>query len=189
MATARLGERRFLSAPHRLQWAGWESDTFRLQQAGWEISAEDDIAWYGVRLALRHKGLQCYAVTSVVDRRLFDEAGHHVIFCVSAFGSRMQVMLNETVMNFHPIDAMPQMVEVKSVEDFRIFATPLVRTEEIIVDPSDVGRLLELIREAQGPKQAEIRASAQAAARRVVGDTAEAAPRQRFHAQLLSFAA
>jgi hypothetical protein len=65
-----------------------------------------------------------------------------------------------------------------------IFAVPLVRTEEIIVEPQDVAAMLEQIRRMQSPEMTEIRQRERQRERQH-----EAGPREVFHAQILSFAA
>lgn len=170
----------------RIEWGGWESTTTRLQQMGWEISAEQDIRFMGVRLALRHQDFKMYGLTSMLDLGVWEDLHRFevdaALFRVQYMASRMHVQIREDLTRFKPIDAMPQMVEIKEIEDFKIFAAPLARTEEIIVDPDEVDRLLELIKEAQGPKQADIRK------RDYEHVEADARPRQKFHAQILSVA-
>ena len=51
-----VGEPKLLSYPIRLQWLGWETDTFCLQQAGWQISAEQNIERRSLRFALKYDG-------------------------------------------------------------------------------------------------------------------------------------
>jgi hypothetical protein len=85
---------------------------------------------------------------------------------------------------FRQIDAEPQYVEqiVERIDDLKIFTTPLIRTEELIVEPSTVAAMLEKIREMQVPEQERIRQ------RERLREAREAmeAPRQTFHAQIIS---
>lgn len=92
--------------------------------------------------------------------------------------------------HFRAIDAVPQIEtrEIKSIEDLGIFAVPLARTQELIVDPDKIDEVLALIHKAQLPQMEEIRQRDRLRAGRDAGSTA-AGPRQVFHAQVLSIAA
>ena len=186
---AHLFDRRIISQPHRVFWAGFETTTTRLQQAGWNLSAEEDFRRGAIRLAMKHEPLKLYGVSEPVEhyyggRTMFEEP---LLFRVRYMSSRLDVVINDNLMNFSPIDAYPQTmtIERKSIEDFKIFAAPLARTEEIIVDPNDVQAMLDHIRKLQAPEQADIRARNAARERR---ERYEAVPQQQFHAQILSFA-
>jgi hypothetical protein len=188
---------RMLSRPARVYWAGFESDTLRLQQAGWELAAEEDIPYDRIRLLMRHQNMKLYALSAYTDycfqREAYTRGDVPLIFNVVCAAPRMEVhrMAEVGVSSFEAfrqVDAMPQMVsgEIKSIEDFRIFATPLVRTEEIIVEPQSVSAMLERIRELQAPEQKALREKQRLAAAReglIVGDSR---PQQRFHAQIIS---
>ncbi len=148
----------------------------------------------GVRLALRHQASRMYAITAPVQfdyfaaqRRMYEGP---LDFHVKHMASEMRVQLLESQMSFKPIDALPQIThaEIKDIEDFGIFATPLTRTEELIVDPETVDDLLARIKEMQLPEQERIRQRKKLAASRE-GMSIDYAPRQRFHAQILSIAA
>jgi hypothetical protein len=110
----------------------------------------------------------------------------HVRYCAS----NVVVQMMDDLSNFRPIDAAPQMtrIERKSIEDFGIFATPLARTEEIIVEPETVSELLERIKSLQAPELAAIR-ERNRRRERDPGAVAEPMQRQRFHAQIVSLAA
>jgi hypothetical protein len=88
---------------------------------------------------------------------------------------------------FEPIDAKPQMVRMtrKSIDDFQIVATPLARTQEIIVEPATVAEMLEKIKAMQVPEQAAIRARNRLRESRESYDI-DSSPRQIFHAQIIS---
>lgn len=191
-------EYRVLSEPAVVWWSGFRSDTFRLQQEGWEIAAEEDVAYGRIRLLLRHQNLRLYALTDEVmfehrrPRQLHEAP--RLEFHVVMAAPRIEVQRMASVgrcefENFRQIDAQPQMVEteIKSLDDFKIFATPLVRTEEIIVEPQTVSAMLDRIREMQAPEQAALREKQRLAARRD-GLDAGAVPQQRFHAQIISIA-
>jgi len=185
-----LSEPRVLSLPHRIWFAGWHSTLPALQQAGWELSAEQDFNWLSVRIAMRHRDFGLHAVTEKVDCRFFDrhEYGRTFDFRVVFMANDLKIqIMNDNFSAFSPIDAMPQFLntEIKSIEDFGIFATPLARTEEIIVEPETVMSMLEKIKSMQSPEQAAIRERNRSRERR----QGEPIQRQQFHAQILSIAA
>lgn len=191
-------EYRVLSEPAEVWWAGFRSDTLRLQQEGWEIAAEEDVAYDRIRLLLRHQDLRLYALTDDVQYRYraiadprFALKQPQLVFRVVRAAPRFEVLRSDIdFAAFRQVDAKPQFehsVEVKSLEDFRIFATPLARTEEIIVEPQTVSAMLDQIRKMQAPEQARIREQQRAAAARE-SRVADAAPRQAFHAQIISLA-
>lgn len=178
-------ERAVISAPHVVRWAGFESTTPRMQQCGWEFSAEQSDYNMRVRLAARHQDFRIYGVSSYVsvDRFSYDRKNGPLIFEFKYMASDLRVQLNEMDFAFRPVDARPQIVTVRSIDDMNIFAAPLARTEEIIVDPQDVMAMLEQIKRMQAPGQADIR---KRDGRRELDE--QPGPRQVFHAQILSLA-
>jgi hypothetical protein len=86
----------------------------------------------------------------------FDILGE--INCVMCSDFMIQVVHHSSVMDFHSIDAEPFITceEPKSIEDFNIFQKQPAK-HEIIVDPCNVQRMLDLITEVQEPKQKELR--------------------------------
>lgn len=183
---------RLLSAPIDVVWGGWTATTTQLQQAGWEISAEQDIQYATLRIALRHRDFRMYGLSQRIPVDYFEMARRNIPMKLTIRIEHMASQLNLNIIEtsglsgFAPVDAYPQMVDTqrKSIEDFKIFATPLARTEEIIVDPSQVGELLEKIKKAQAQGQSEIRERNRLRAAR---ESYEPMPRQQFHAQILSF--
>lgn len=178
-----------LSRPFRIYWSGWEAESSRLQQMGWELSAEEMMEYRSLRIIMRHREQQLYCVSEPVDFDYFDMSHDRPIPPV-----QIQWMANKVTVNVHddfsafkPIDAYPQIAQIerKSIEDFSIFATPLVRTEEIIVEPETVSECMEIIKRIQKPEQDAIREKRRFAEARE-GREIEAAPRQKFHAQILS---
>jgi hypothetical protein len=90
--------------------------------------------------------------------------------------------------NFAAIDATPQFVTttIKTLADFAHFGAPLARTQEIILPEENVPELLEKILKLQDPARIErIRRDV----RNPEGIMIDAIPRQKMHAQILSFAA
>ena len=144
-----------------------------------------------VRLALRNQRAQMYGITNGVPVDFFRfREDMPLEFHVIHMANRVTVQMMGDLSSFKPIDAMPQMVldERKDIEDFGIFATPLVRTEEIIVEPKTVESLLAEIKKLQDPEQSAIRARDRMRQNRE-GMLFDAMPRQKFHAQILSIAA
>ncbi|PVY34576.1 hypothetical protein C7413_107112 [Paraburkholderia silvatlantica] len=148
----------------------------------------------GVRIAMRHSDLRMRGFTNSVAVDFFARTHYGaggldrpLDFSIVHMASDLHVVVHDNFASFSPIDAMPQFssVERKCIDDFGIFATPLARTEEIIVDPHDVMALLERIKDLQRPEQAAIRERNRGRERRADD------PRQRtaFHAQILSLAA
>lgn len=188
-------ERRVLSRPVEVWWSGFRSTTVQLQQAGWEIAAEEDVYGGRIRLLMRHQDMRLYAITNESEWNYFDRQteGRMLVFQVVHAAPRMEVRVTQEIgaglANFRQIDAMPQFVDsvIQRPEDMKIFVTPLVRTEELIVEPQTVAAMLEQIRKMQAPEQARIRHKERLAASRE-GMLVEAGPRQEFHAQILSIA-
>ena len=173
------------SSPHIVRFAGFESTTTRLQQAGWQIAVEEEFDFRQIRLLMMHRGtdLKMLAKNQSCDFHRIVRSGERMIFDIVHCSSRMGIRLDERTFNFKEIDAMPQYVnmEFKSIEDFGIFAAPLVRTEEIIIEPQSVAECLDLIRKMQAPELAAVRK------RNAQRDNA--VNQQSFHAQILSLAA
>lgn len=193
---------RVLSYPMRVEWAGFTSTTALLQQQGWEISAEQDILRNSLRICMRHRGCRLYALSELLDvdyhraQYLSDAGGlGSLTLRVKFVASDIAINIMDNLSAFKPIDAMPQYTrrEIQSIKDLAIFSVPMVRTNEILVDPTKIGEILELIQIAQLPEQEAIRKREQLRQRRVEfgrclseNDFRE---EQTFHAQLVSVAA
>jgi len=178
-----------LSRPIKVYWAGWETTTTALQQNGWELSQEKDYRRQSLRIAIRHKNCNLYGVTKFISYDYAEYSIRHKIlppFNMQYMANKVQVNVMDNYDNFKPIDAMPQIrdVEIKNIEDFNIFATPLVRTEEIIVNPETVSDLLIRIKEMQMPEQERIIKQKRLREHR----EGEVQLQQKFHAQILSIA-
>lgn len=183
-----------LSRPAEVWWAGFRSDTYRLQQEGWEIAADEDVQYGRIRLILRHRDMRLYAICNELSyeyQRMHNvEGGPPLVFRVQCAAPEINIRFIPSVGmmqwdQYRQIDAQPQVMQqeqIKSLDDFKIFATPLTRTEELIVEPETVAAMLEKIRQMQAPEQQRIRKDA---SRR---SGADAQPRQTFHAQIISLA-
>ncbi len=185
-------EYQLMSRPVRLHWAGWETDTYRLQEHGWSISAEQDIASMTMMLALRHPHEAAYGISSRVPWEFMEERSFstHPLDLGADFRFGRDVIVHHMggLPNFSAIDALPQMMETRRtrLEDFAHFTTPLVRTQEIVVPEESVEDLMARILKLQQPDRTErIRQSL----RNPEGYRLDTLPKQKFHAQILSFAA
>lgn len=191
-----MDARRILSRPLRVRWGGWETTTVELQQGGWELAVQEEFNRMEMRMTMRHQGFRMYGISRVL--RDFDyfrysnivQALDNIVIEIAYMGSDLVVNLVEMgPFTFKAIDAIPQYTEtkVKRIEDFGFFATPLTRTNELIVDPTKIGEILEQIKQAQLPEQEAIRKRNHLRENRQ-GMSYDAIPQQQFHAQILSIA-
>ncbi len=192
-------ERMFLSRPVQIFWDGWESNTLKLQQAGWEFSAEQDMTMHGVRLFMRNSRCEMYGSTGYVNMDLFEAHRdprylNSMRFQVGHMASRLTAHISDGPIEMAaPVDMQPVMTtwgEIKTLDEFGIFAVPLVRTEGIYLDEASVPKLMETILEAQDPAKKKyfedkVREQRQPGATSPIGYE----PRQKFHAQIISLAA
>lgn len=192
MKVFRDDERLLKSVPIKTSMLGMMSTTTQMQQAGWEFSAEQMPYNMTVRLIARHQGAKLYAMSNQVSVNFFEAVSDprvfsNLLFTFNHVGSHMRVELHVSSMDFRPIDAMPQFTtgkEIKDIEDFGIFATPLVRTNEIIVPEESVSDLLNKILEYQEPTKAKYMKQKLYESRE--GMDMDAVPQQKFHAQVIS---
>lgn len=174
--------------------AGFRSDTYTLQQAGWRLAVEEDIYTGTVRMMMHHPDADLYLVAedwrmpremmSHRARFVHDYSTARPEFVVKRVARAIQSLrVNLDFSRFLDIDATPQYTDAKiqRIEDFKLFASPLVRTEEIIVEPESVAECLDLIRRLQSPELERIRKDNRA--------RGEAINRQNFHAQIITMAA
>lgn len=186
------------SAPIKLVWAGWETDTLRLQQAGWQLVAEQNVIYDSMRILMRHEGMQMQAFTDLFGFRfrqaLTDFDGSYlrsITVPCQAMARRIDFHITGSIdwSAARPIDAYPQFRdrEVRSLEDLVHFAPLLTRTNEVILSEAEVPDLLGEILKRQDPARQE-RLKAQLRADRE-GMQVAAVPRQTVHAQIISIAA
>lgn len=172
-----------------VHFAGFKSDTYQLQRAGWRIAAMEDPRIGIAQIILRHEeaGLEMIASdTRWNPSKMFYgieryEPPEFVIRHVARAFQVRQASLN--LEKFRAIDATPDFVTVKSMNDIRLFGTPLVETEQIIVEPQTVAECLELIRKMQAPDLAAVRK------RNADRERQAEIGQKKFHAQILSLAA
>lgn len=173
-----------LSAPHRVIFAGFESDTWKLQQAGWRLAAHEDFMRGTLNIALHHPdaGVEAMARELRYNFHGSPRGGEVLTFHVHHINSKIMIQ-TMPAFDFHDVDARPCFTTEppRCMADLGIFARPLVRTEEILIEPSSVSECLDLIRRLQAPGLAEIRQ------RNSVREHVQG--REQFHAQILSIAA
>lgn len=161
---------RVISPPMKVHFLGWTSDTYTLQRFGWEISVNENPYYGSIQIAIRHQGLKLKAISDMVScdyhRVMVNEYDQNDIlqqieFNFMNMSSNYNILIqNRDIMDFHPIDAEPTMVnlEYKSLDDLNIFKKVQVIPEnEIIVDPLTINQLMDEIIRLQTPKQKEIR--------------------------------
>lgn len=185
-----MNRHRLLSRPLKILWAGWESDTYQLQKAGWKLSAYQDIRGNRLQLAFEHghRGQAMRAITSVIPfqyertiddvRYISDMPSLHV---EQAIGGEVWITQHGSVdfYHFQAIDAEPRLTarKVTRLEDLAHFASPLIRTNEIIIPEESVPDLLERILKLQQPARTDrIREELRGEMRH----------EQKFHAQIIS---
>lgn len=177
------------SEPMEIHFAGFRGTTYDLQRAGWRLAVHEDFHRCTIQLMARHEGAQLYLVA--------DEARHNYkmrstpgvredlpVFVVRQVARALEMLrVSFDLASFGPVDAEPRWEEFKPrrIEDFALFGAPLVKTEEIIIEPQSVQECLDIIRRLQAPELAEIR-KRNAQRERALEAT-------KFHAQILTLAA
>ena len=189
-----IPDRHILSRPHPVLWAGFRSDTRTLQQAGWEFSASQQFETDSIGLVMRHGVMGIHAVTNTVPHIMYDRHPQavqqfHINYLTDRSIKFERYRMPQWVSECNPVDMIPQMIDVKSIEDMNLFAGCLARTQEIIVDPDDVSAMMERILDLQKP-------GAQAHYEKVLRESRiegavmrEVGPRQAVHAQVISLVA
>lgn len=161
---------RILNPVLKMHWAGWESDTLTLQRAGWQLSANQDVEMSAIYFAIKHPVLKLYGISDRIMREYlyYEQPSAYfngkqypdIPITIRSMASDIQVhTMVDNISNFKPVDAKPVFVdmEIKSLEDFKIFAPINIPKHKILIDPNDTQRMLARILELQSPKQAEIR--------------------------------
>lgn len=174
-----------------VHFAGFRSDTVTLQRTGWRLAVEEDIIRNTLRLMMHHDQAGLYLVADEVrydymSRGRLGIREERPVFLVRKVARALQsISSNFDFAKFSPVDAEPCVanVQYKRIEDFALFGAPLVRTEEIIIEPQSVAECLDLIRKMQAPELAEVRR------RNLARDRDQPMAQQQFHAQILSLAA
>jgi len=191
-------ERRILSKPIPVHWAGFESNTLKLQNAGWEFSAEQSMENLQSRILIRHQAYQMHGCSAFVATNFFGlqrgdewDGIRFPIQWMTSGGVQVH-RIQDNLSAFAAVDMQPQLQcqhEIKNIEDMALFAgVSLARTKEVIVDPATVPDLMAQILEMQTPARKEYYDEKVRLARQVGRRIDEVNPRQKFHAQILSLA-
>lgn len=199
---------RMLSAPFPVYWEGWRSTTAELAHRGWDLSVDESYQRQVVRLCMRHRHMELYAVTSAMNWSDAYHATMHGVegppnlppFHVGHSIAReivIQSVTREVYISpdargsyfdgFKAIDPQPQFeMETMSGAVPRIFA--LASEQDILFEKADmtVVEHLEAIKALQVDKQAEIRERLRKAQRRA--DKVIQFPASRVVARLLEAA-
>jgi hypothetical protein len=164
---------RYMGTPIRLNWEGWESDTYTLQQSGWEVSVAQDQRDQKMQIALKNRHTNMVGISRMMDfdyREIWDKEQYlrNIVFPIVHIAPQINILtLTQATMtrgirirgeinwdSFKPIDATPSIVmeEIKSLEDL-IHFQPLPESKEIIVPEKNVSELLQQILKMQEPEQ------------------------------------
>lgn len=177
------------SEPMEVHFAGFKSTTYALQNAGWRLAVHEDPYGGTVQLLARHEAAGLYLAADDARFNYLQRGAKGLreelpVFVVRRVAKSLEsVRVNVDFSLFHQIDATPVVhkMSCQSIEDFALFGPPLVKTEEIIIEPQSVQECLDIIRKLQAPELAEIRK--RNAKRERALDATE------FHAQILTLAA
>lgn len=188
---------RMLSRPMGVEWAGWRTDTYTLQQNGWELAVENSYYDHTYRLLLRHRMMKMYAITAkeTIENLPADMsfARNLPVFHIVHVAASLHAIQLPGIdwNNFQQIDAQPQFTtsRITRIEDTNVFAVPLQRTQEIVIDGADMSVIehLEAIKRLQDPEQQKIRERILREGATPEGSSFKAAPRQNVIAQIVSF--
>ncbi len=176
-----ISDGRFFNPICTVNFGGFKSDTYALQRNGWQISAnQSQIAFGGgMSLALKHEGYRLYAMTSTVGmsqimsltNKGFNSADWtELVFNVQYMASEMEIRVSQpaaAMVGFAAIDAAPcyqESYKIGGLEDFIPFRPISSEAPELIVDPSKINEIMDMILKAQDHKQAEIRENKRRAA-------------------------
>ncbi len=152
----------------RVFFAGFQSTTLDLQRAGWQLSMEQHFSYDGLslRLALKHEAGRVLAITHPVSsyhlhRAMGFKEMAPIDFQIAWIGNdaRFHIMAEMRPMSFNPISAIPEFQDIKdlSFEEAIPFRPLNPNAPEIIIPPSSVPELMDMILKLQDPKQKEIR--------------------------------
>lgn len=187
---------RLLSEPVSIRWAGWESNTLQLQNAGWQLSAMEDYQRDAMIIALRHPEYQMEGMTTLcrdfISSSFGYDRGKTLQTGMRCFGREVHCHLgqDEHSVPWRAIDAHPQWSTLRGevisrLGDLAHFATPLARTQEVIIPAADptVDELLAKILAKQQPAREEYYRNLVESEGRRIG------PQMKFTAQILRAAA
>ncbi len=155
---------RMINPNIRVFWAGFQSTTHELGRVGWRVEAYQQPEMRRLQLAFINKPLGLVGLSQMEE---FDYMRYHApqsgyvdiqqmeIKC-HMIPKEAQIAVSHTMEGmFHAVNTEPDMVtsSVKSIEDLFLFQPK----KEILVEPSTIPEMMELILKQQSPKQKEIR--------------------------------
>lgn len=148
-------------------WQGWRSTSAALGRAGWNMALEENHYGFETRVLFHHQdlGLSLFGVMESQGLHMRDPRGDTrgwppVVLNQLITKDTRVIMSDFNLEAMSWVETRPHvsMVEgnIHTLPLFRELAQPVAQS--LIVDPSDVGRILDLIHKAQAPEQADIRA-------------------------------
>ncbi len=152
--------------PFDVEWAGFRSNSALLGRCGWKLAMRDDLRYDRVGVIFHHPEFRVTLEGEPTDtmrhRVMFDPPGRALVHIRHMYrgGDRISYHASSPFEGFSWRETDPMYVQMTEVE---FHALPLFReldkpvAQELIVDPADVGRILELVHKAQAPEQAAIR--------------------------------
>lgn len=159
------------SPPMRVEWAGFQSDTYTMQRCGWEISISDNEYNLAITLAVRHKESGLYGLSRQVDKTCIANFIRHssltsIVFIIDRLAYDIRYSgevetIREYFSSFVPVDATPRIVEMDfqdvSIRDFKIFHEVNIDAKEVYLRHASLEEVLELALQKQAPMQDRIR--------------------------------
>jgi hypothetical protein len=141
------------SAPFKIFWAGFESDTLRLQNNGWTLAVEDRcdfaLARHEPRFILRHQMLDLYAFTYVNSFEFSDLTDYlvhnkeHLRFSIQVIGKDITytAMPDFSFESIKEIDCIPEFIQLerKKISELSIFKTLIKPDNALIIEPERIG--------------------------------------------------
>lgn len=198
--------------PINVHFAGFVATTTQLSREGWDLSLSEMRLVYDGRHALqlalrqgsREKGLYMLSQPLQLDpmrlysnsrdshefqmnyQRMIVETGFHIAYAVNEISVRLAqpARMMNAFDTFQAFDPSPTIREEEfSVKDFKFFKTHIEEPKELIIDPSQVHQMLELILKSQSTQQKQIRDNER---REEYLGLSRVKPAHTVHAQLIS---
>lgn len=160
---------RLYSAPARVYWAGWESDTRTLERHGWSVNAYQNLHEDVIGIALRHEESGIHGVSERVVGSRFMYPGDYenqrfgnqmppMDFRFQALGRPVQLRPSFSLAElrqFDPVDCETAYVEsaMHTLEDLMYFRT--IKTKRFLLPHDEVDHLMERILKIQEPMREE----------------------------------
>lgn len=202
MHTQSLVKEVLYNYPVKVYLAGFVGDTVGLGNNGWEFSMVQKHDYYSadfvLQLALKHSGLQQYALSSPVKINFnsiesFVRGMERPDFCFNIQYVAPEIHTRTVILNkgfslsdFIPTDVCPQLGELGSLRDVKFFKPANVELKDFIVQPEDVPQLLDMLLNAQKPLIKEIKQREQS--RKNFDNLNNVKPAHQVQAQIISLA-